>query len=159
MTPAVQLLKKAKAEFELLEYKADPKLGNFGQASAEKLGLPEAQVFKTLLANDDSQPRNMVVAVVPVSAQLDLKKLAKAAGIKKMSMCELNLAERTTGYVKGGISPLGQKRLLPTFIDDSAEQFAQIYVSAGKRGLSVGLNAQLLASITKGQFTSLSTSA
>ena len=156
MTPAVQQLKKAKQDFQLLEYKSDPQQANFGQASAEKLGLAEELVFKTLVACDDSNPKNMVVAIVPVSGQLDLKALAKAANIKKMRMAEVPIAERTTGYVKGGISPFGQKKRLPTFIDSSAEQFAEVVVSAGKRGLSLQLKASVLQTVLGAQFAKLS---
>lgn len=156
MTPAVQQLKKAKQNFQLLEYKSDPQQANFGQASAEKLGLAEELVFKTLVACDDSNPKIMVVAVVPVSGQLDLKALAKAAKIKKMRMAEVPVAERTTGYVKGGISPFGQKKRLPTFIDSSAENLPEIVVSAGKRGLSLQLAASVMQSVLGAQFAILS---
>ncbi|MDO6686539.1 MULTISPECIES: Cys-tRNA(Pro) deacylase [unclassified Agarivorans] len=156
MTPAVDQLKKAKQAFSLLEYKSDPQQANFGQDSAEKLGLAEELVFKTLVACDESDPKKMVVAVVPVTGQLDLKALAKAAKIKKMRMAEVPVAERTTGYVKGGISPFGQKKRLPTFVDSSAEQLAEIVVSAGKRGLSLQLSATVLQQLLGAQFATLS---
>ncbi|UPW18314.1 Cys-tRNA(Pro) deacylase [Agarivorans sp. TSD2052] len=156
MTPAVQQLKKAKQEFQLLEYKSDPQQGNFGQDSADKLGLDPQWVFKTLVACDEHDPKKMVVAVVPVTGQLDLKALAKAAKIKKMRMADVPVAERTTGYVKGGISPFGQKKRLPTFIDCSAEQLDEIVVSAGKRGLSLQLSANVLQNLLGAQFAILS---
>ena len=156
MTPAVQQLKKAKQVFQLLEYKSDPQQGNFGLDSAEKLGQPAEQVFKTLVACDEHNPKTMVVAVVPVTGQLDLKALAKAAKIKKMRMAEVPVAERTTGYVKGGISPFGQKKRLATFVDSSADNLTEIVVSAGKRGLSLQLNAKVLATVLGAQFVTLS---
>ncbi|WP_432455618.1 Cys-tRNA(Pro) deacylase [Agarivorans sp. QJM3NY_29] len=156
MTPAVQQLKKAKQDYLLLEYKSDPQQGNVGLDSAEKLGLAAELVFKTLVACDEHDPKKMVVAVVPVTGQLDLKALAKAAKIKKMRMAEVPVAERTTGYVKGGISPFGQKKRLATFVDESAQALPAIVVSGGKRGLSLQLKADVLQRVLGAQFAKLS---
>lgn len=154
MTPAILQLQKAKQAFELLEYDKATQSTNIGIDSAIKLGIAEEHVFKTLVACDEADPKNMVVAVIPVNSQLDLKALAKVAKIKKMRMADIPIVERTTGYVKGGISPFGQKKRLKTFLDSSAESLRFIVVSAGKRGLSLKLTAGvlkqlLLASIDK----------
>lgn len=133
MTPALDLLKKVRAEHRVHSYEHDPKAASYGLEAAEKLGLEPAQVFKTLLAA--SEKGELLVAVVPVVGTLDLKGLAHAAGVKKAEMADPAAAQRSTGYLLGGISPLGQKKRLRTFIDNSAQGFATIYVSAGRRGL------------------------
>jgi len=150
MTPAIDLLKKAKAEHRVHSYHHDPKAPSYGLEAAEKLGLEPARVFKTLLAASDKG--ELLVAVVPVAGSLDLKALAQAAGVKKADMADPGAAQRATGYLLGGISPLGQKKRLRTFIDDSAQQFASIYVSAGRRGLEVELQAAVLAQLTQALF-------
>ena len=129
MTPAVTFAKKLKLDFELLEYQHDANAASFGLEAVEKLGLDEKSVFKTLVAELDTG--ELVVAIVPVSVNLNLKQLAKAAKAKKAKMAEPAKVERTTGYVLGGVSPLGQKKRLKTFIDTSAENLTTIYVSAG----------------------------
>jgi len=151
MTPAVQQLKKAKLPFRLLEYQNSSAHYNFGLDSAEKLGFAKEIVFKTLVACDDSDPHKMVIAVIPVDKQLDLKALAKVARIKKMRMADIPVAERTTGYVKGGISPFGQKKRLVTFLDNRAEKLPEIVVSAGKRGLSMRLHAAVFKQVLNAQ--------
>ncbi len=153
MTPAIDLLKKAKAVHQVHSYTHDPKAASYGLEAAEKLNLEPARVFKTLLAASDKG--ELLVAVVPVAGSLDLKALAQAAGVKKADMAEPGAAQRATGYLLGGISPLGQKKRLRTFIDDSARAFATIFVSAGRRGLEVELAAELLAQLTQGQFTAI----
>lgn len=146
MTPALDLLKKARAEHRVHSYEHDPKAASYGLEAAEKLGLDPQRVFKTLLAS--SEKGELLVAVVPVGGTLDLKALAHAAGVKKCEMADPVAAQRVTGYLVGGISPLGQKKRLRTFIDDSAQQFESIHVSAGRRGLEVELAAAVLAEHT-----------
>jgi len=143
MTPAIDLLKKARADFRVHSYAHDTKSASYGLEAAEKLGLPPGRVFKTLLAA--TEKGELLVAVVPVAGSLDLKALASAAGAKKADMADPGAAQRSTGYLVGGISPLGQKRRLRTFIDASALEFPSIFVSAGRRGLEVELAAQVLA--------------
>lgn len=153
MTPAIDLLKKAKAEHRVHSYQHDPKSASYGLEAAEKLGLDPARVFKTLLAA--TEKGELLVAVVPVAGSLDLKALAHAAGVKKVDMADPQQAQRSTGYLVGGISPLGQKKRLRTFIDDSARQFPSIHVSAGRRGLELELSAEVLAEHTQGQFAAI----
>ena len=150
MTPAIDLLKKARAPHQVHSYTHDPKAASYGLEAAEKLQLPPERVFKTLLAA--SEKGELLVAVVPVAGTLDLKALAQAAGVKKADMADPNAAQRATGYLLGGISPLGQKKRLRTFIDESAQQFPSIYVSAGRRGLEVQLDAAVLAQLTQAMF-------
>lgn len=153
MTPAIDLLKKQRAEHRVHSYQHDPKAASYGLEAAEKLGLEPARVFKTLLAA--TEKGELLVAVVPVAGSLDLKALASAAGAKKTEMADPQAAQRSTGYLLGGISPLGQKKRLRTFIDQSAGQWPSIYVSAGRRGLEVELSASVLAELTAGQFAEL----
>ena len=153
MTPALDLLKKHRAEHRVHSYEHDPKSASYGLEAAEKLGLDPQQVFKTLLAS--SEKNELLVAVVPVVGTLDLKALAHAAGVKKCEMADPAAAQRATGYLVGGISPLGQKKRLRTFIDDSAQHFATIHVSAGRRGLEVELAAAVLAEHTQGKFAGI----
>jgi Cys-tRNA(Pro)/Cys-tRNA(Cys) deacylase len=117
-------------------YQHDPAAPSYGLEAAEAIGVQAGQVFKTLLADVDGR---LVVAVVPVVGSLDLKALATATGGKRAAMAASAAAERATGYVVGGISPLGQRRRLPTVVDASAIEFGIVYVSAGRRGLDVGL--------------------
>ncbi|MBA6134436.1 MULTISPECIES: Cys-tRNA(Pro) deacylase [Pseudomonas] len=153
MTPALDLLKKHRAEHRVHSYEHDPKSASYGLEAAEKLGLDPQQVFKTLLAS--SEKGELLVAVVPVGGTLDLKALAHAAGVKKCEMADPAAAQRATGYLVGGISPLGQKKRLRTFIDESAQNFATIHVSAGRRGLEVELAAAVLAEHTQGKFAGI----
>lgn len=151
MTPATKVLDKAGIAYTLHRYEHDPQAESYGGEAADKLGLDPAQVFKTLLASTETG--ELLVAVVPVNGQLDLKLLAKAAGAKKMAMADPAAAQRSTGYLLGGISPLGQKKALRTFIDASAKQWPQLYISAGRRGLEIALPPADLASQTRGTFT------
>lgn len=136
MTPAVLAAKRAGIDFVLHEYQHDPGTASYGLEAVEKLGLDPAQVFKTLVARVDGK---LTVALVPVAQTLDLKALAAAVGGKRAAMAELADAERATGYVAGGISPLGQKKRLPMIVDASALALARVHVSAGRRGLEIEL--------------------
>ena len=118
---------------------------NYGKAAAAALGVDEAQVFKTLLAEVDGAP---AVGIVPVSGQLSLKELAAALGGKKAEMLDPAVAQRITGYVVGGISPLGQKRALPTLVDGTAQLWDTVFVSAGRRGVDLELGPDVLVSLT-----------
>jgi Cys-tRNA(Pro)/Cys-tRNA(Cys) deacylase len=153
MTPAIDLLKKAKAEHRVHSYQHDPRAPSYGLEAADKLGIDPARVFKTLLAV--TEKGELLVAVVPVAGSLDLKALAQAAMAKKADMADPQQAQRSTGYLVGGISPLGQKKRLRAFIDESARQYPTIYVSAGRRGLEVELAAEVLAHHTQGSFAAI----
>ena len=139
MTPAIELVKQHGIAHQLHHYQHDPAAASYGAEAAEKLGLLPQQVFKTLVLSLDA--KQLAVAVLPVSQQLSMKLAAKALGAKKADMANAHDVMRSTGYVLGGVSPLGQKKLLPTVIDSSAQQFATIYVSAGRRGLEIELSA------------------
>lgn len=144
-TPAISALTAAGTDFTVHAYEHDPAHPSYGEEAANALGVPPSRVFKTLLADVDG---SLVVAVVPVSGSLDLKALAAAVGGKRAAMADPALAERVTGYVLGGISPLGQRKRLRTVLDASASQFPTICVSAGRRGLEVELAASALATLT-----------
>lgn len=146
MTPAINLAKKLKVEHQIHEYQHDSKADSYGLEASEKLGVSPDRVFKTLVVNTGEQ---LVVAVLPVNQKLDLKRVAKAVKAKKAVMAEPKLVERTTGYVLGGVSPLGQKKRLTTLIHQSAREFESIYVSAGRRGLEIELSAQDLKQALK----------
>jgi Cys-tRNA(Pro)/Cys-tRNA(Cys) deacylase len=156
VTPAIKLLEEAGAPHEVLSYRHDRSARSYGAEAAEALGLSPDQVFKTLVAIVDGDTH--VVAVIPVSASLDLRGLAGAARGKKARMAEPADAERLTGYVVGGISPLGQKRRLAVFIDRSAEVLGRMYVSAGRRGLEVGLSPRDLVAVAHGTFADIASS-
>jgi Cys-tRNA(Pro)/Cys-tRNA(Cys) deacylase len=146
VTPAVIAARRAGVVCQVLEYRHDPAAESFGLEAAEAMGVDPRQVFKTLVASLASG--DLVVAVVPVDARLDLKALAAATGSKKAAMADPGAAERATGYVIGGISPLGQRRRLATVIDESALTYAQIYVSGGRRGLEIALSPSDLMTLT-----------
>ncbi|MFB9904819.1 Cys-tRNA(Pro) deacylase [Allokutzneria oryzae] len=144
-TPATALLDKQKVAHKLHSYEHDPRHASYGLEAAEALGLEPGRVFKTLVAEVDGK---LTVGVVPVTAQLDLKALAAAVGGKKAKMAAVPDAERATGYVAGGISPLGQKKRLPVVVDASAESFDTVFCSAGRRGLEVELAPSDLVRLT-----------
>ena len=137
MTPAIEAIQKARVEYTLHPYEHDPGSRSYGLEAAEKLGVPPTLVYKTLVVR--CQPDGLAVAVVPVSCQLDLKRFAAARGVKKAAMADTAELTRATGYIPGGVSPLGQKRRLPVVIDRSVEAHERVYISAGKRGLDVSL--------------------
>jgi len=141
-TPAIVAAERAGIAFRVHDYAHDPRAESFGTEAVEKLGIDPARVFKTLVADVDG---TLTVAVVPVEAQLDLRSLGQRA-----RMADPRAAERSTGYVTGGISPLGQRRRLPTVLDESALGFETIYVSAGRRGLEIELAPGDLLVLTGG---------
>jgi Cys-tRNA(Pro)/Cys-tRNA(Cys) deacylase len=144
-TPATVVLTSAGVLFEVHAYDHDPAAASFGLEAAAALGVDPARVFKTLLADVDG---TLVVAVVPVSGQLDLKALAAAAGGKRAAMVDPAAAERSSGYVVGGISPLGQRKALRTVVDETALGWATVYVSAGRRGVDLELAPTDLVRLT-----------
>jgi Cys-tRNA(Pro)/Cys-tRNA(Cys) deacylase len=150
MTPAINTAKNAKVDFKIHEYTHDPRASSYGQEAAEKLGIDPDQVFKTLVVAMNG--KDLCVAVLPVSCQLNLKLFAKSMGVKKAAMADKKQVENTTGYILGGVSPLGQKKRLPTVVHDTAENFQTIFVSAGKRGLDIELAPKDLVKLTRGKF-------
>ena len=145
-TPATVALTAAGVEFTVHAYEHDPSHPSYGEEAAEAMGVSPDRVFKTLVADVDG---TLTVAVVPVAGSLDLKALAAAVGAKRAVMADPVLAERTTGYVRGGISPLGQRKKLPTVLDTSASTHPTICVSAGRRGLEVELTPTDLTRLTE----------
>ena len=145
-TPATVALARAGIEFRLHEYAHDPRAESYGLEAAEALGLDPARVFKTLKATVDGR---LATAVVPVSGQLDLKALARALGASRAAMADVVVAERATGYVAGGISPVGQRRPHPTVLDSTALDQPSVFVSAGRRGLDLEIAPADLVRITE----------
>lgn len=152
MTPACKILAAKKIEFSIHEYQHDSNAKSFGLEAAEKLNLAVDLVFKTLMVCDD---KNYFVAILPVNHQLNLKKVANAFACKKLHMADPKDAERLTGYLVGGISPLGQKKRLKTVIHSSASHCEKMYVSGGKRGLDIGLKPQDLAQVLEAKFVDI----
>jgi Cys-tRNA(Pro)/Cys-tRNA(Cys) deacylase len=148
-TPATVALTHAGIVYTVHAYEHDPRAAAFGLEAAEKLGLDPDRVFKTLLANVDG---GLAVGIVPVAMQLDLKALAQALGGKRAEMADPAVAERKTGYVVGGISPIGQKTALPTVLDDSAILCETVFVSGGRRGLELELAPDDLLAATAGRY-------
>ncbi len=153
MTPAIKSLEKAKAAFKIHEYSHDPNAESYGLEAAEKLGIDANRVFKTLVVMLDA--KDYAVGVIPVSAMLSMKQIAKAAGAKKAAMADKQQVERMSGYVLGGVSPFGQKKLLKTFIDSSAQAQSTIFVSAGRRGLEVEVAPEVFKNLLRASFTDL----
>ncbi|HET7326437.1 MAG TPA: Cys-tRNA(Pro) deacylase [Nocardioidaceae bacterium] len=145
-TPATTALQRRGVAFTPHTYEHDPSTASFGLEAAQALGVDPARVFKTLVVALDSGA--LAVAVVPVSSSLDLKAVAGALGAKKATMADPGAAERSTGYVRGGISPLGQRKRLPTVIDESAFAHATLLVSGGRRGFDIELASDDLAALT-----------
>lgn len=155
MTPAINLLKKYKCDFKIHKYEHDSACTNFGNEAVEKLRLDANQVYKTLLV--ELTPKELVVCVVPVSKQLSLKEIADIFGVKKAQMAQKDEAQKVTGYLLGGISPLGQKKLLRTVLDESINDFKTIFISGGKRGLDIELNPKDLEVILKAKVGRIAT--
>lgn len=147
-TPATVALERAGIWYDVRSYVHDPTAASFGLEAAEALGTEPARVFKTLLVDTD---KGLGVGIVPVDRLLDLKAVAAALGAKKATMAEPAVAERVTGYVVGGISPVGQKKSLPTVLDVSAEQHTTILVSGGRRGLDLELAPADLLAVVRGR--------
>jgi len=150
MTPAIKLVSSRRIAHTIHEYTHDPAHPSFGLEAAEKLGVPVTRVYKTLLV--DVGEKDLAVGVVPVSSQLSMKLIARALKAKKAKMAEAAVVERTTGYVLGGVSPLGQKRRLRTIVDSSAREHQTIFVSGGRRGLEIELCPKDLCELTGGEF-------
>lgn len=146
MTPAIEQLKKSRIKFDVLSYEHDVNNTNYGLEAVEKLNLNSAQVFKTLVLETSEQ--QLIVAVTPVNQQINLKQLAKLCAVKKVMLAEPQKVQASTGYILGGVSPLGQKKRLKTYIHSSALDFDTIYISAGKRGLEVKLSPNDLIGLT-----------
>lgn len=153
MTPAIKSLEKAKAAFKIHEYHHDATAESYGLEAAEKLGIDSGKVFKTLVVMLDT--KEFAVGIIPVSTMLSMKQIAKAAGAKKAAMADKQAAERITGYVLGGISPFGQKKILKTFIDATAQNQSSIFVSAGRRGLEVEVAPDVFNKVLRATFFDL----
>ena len=151
-TPATLALDRAGVAYTLHPYAHDPRNSHFGDEAAAALGLDPGRIFKTLVADAGGE---LVVAVVPVARQLDLKALAGAAGAKRAVLADPAVAARTTGYVVGGISPLGQRTRLRTFLDASATGFGTVFLSAGKRGLQIEVAPADLVRLTEARLAVL----
>ena len=144
-TPATVALTTAGVAFTARSYAHDPAAASYGLEAAEALGVEPARVFKTLLVETDG---TLAVGIVPVDRQLDLKALAASLGVKRVQMADPAAAERATGYVVGGISPVGQKRRLATVLDESASAYGTVLVSGGRRGLDIELSPADLLAVT-----------
>lgn len=153
MTPGINLAKKHKITHRVHEYAHDPSSDSYGLEAAEKLEIPEERVFKTLVVALDG--KQLAVGVLPVSSMLSMKLIAKAFGAKKAAMADKSDVERATGYVLGGVSPLGQKKRLKTVIDASATRHSTVFVSAGRRGLEIELNPEDLKKLVNGEFAEI----
>lgn len=148
-TPATVALSRLRLPFQTHTYAHDPSATSYGLEAAQATGVSAERIFKTLLVDTGA---GLAVGVVPVSGSLDLKAIAAALGVKKATMADPAVAERTTGYVVGGISPIGQRKLLRTVIDLSAQEHATVFVSGGKRGFEIEITAADLATATRGVF-------
>jgi Cys-tRNA(Pro)/Cys-tRNA(Cys) deacylase len=151
-TPATVALLRAGIEFTAHSYVHDENVSDYGHEAAAALGVEPERVFKTLVADAEGA---LLVAIVPVSGQLNLKALAAAAGVKRAGLAHPAIAERKTGYVLGGISPIGQKTAITTVLDDTAQLFTTVYVSGGRRGFDVELAPADLLAITRGSYAAI----
>ena len=152
-TPATVALAAAGLSWRGHTYVHDVRSGSYGLAAAEALGVDPAAVFKTLIAQVEGV--GLVVGLVPVATLVDLKALAMAAGGKRAEMASPQIAERSSGYVVGGISPIGQRKCLPTYLDESAILFESIYVSGGRRGFDIEIAPSDLLAVTEGQYAAI----
>ncbi|ROS00103.1 Cys-tRNA(Pro)/Cys-tRNA(Cys) deacylase [Sinobacterium caligoides] len=153
MTPGVKVVKRAGVDFKLHQYEHDSQSKSYGLEAAEMLNLPVERVFKTLVLKLSTG--RLAVAVLPVGEQLNLKRFASAVGDKKVAMADPQEVERSSGYVLGGVSPIGQKKALPTVLDDSAQACETIFVSGGRRGLEIELQANDLLPLVRGKFAAI----
>ena len=153
MTPAINLAKQRGLDYQVHEYTHDSGAASYGLEASEKLGVDANQVFKTLVVMTEAG--TLAVAVLPVDKTLNFKKMAKGLGCKKVQMAEPKQVERSTGYVLGGVSPLGQKKRLATIIDDSAQAQPTIYISGGRRGLEIELPPVQLAKTLSARFAAI----
>lgn len=153
MTPAINIAKNKNITHKVHEYVHDSSNKSYGLEAAEQLRVPVDRVFKTLVVKLNNN--ELAVAIIPVSTMLNMKLIAKAAGAKKATMSAPAEVERSTGYVLGGVSPLGQKKKLKTIIDSSAKKHSTIYVSAGRRGLEIELSPDDLVTLVNGKLAEL----
>ncbi|MCO4799053.1 MAG: Cys-tRNA(Pro) deacylase [Colwelliaceae bacterium] len=154
MTPAVKLLDKLHVSYLLHQYEHDESAASYGLEAAEKLAVDDNQIFKTLVV--ETENKTLAVAIISVGNQLNLKSIAKLLKCKKVTMADPKRVQSTTGYVLGGVSPLGQKKRLTTVIDKSASHYESIFVSGGKRGLEIEIKPEKLANITNAIFAEIS---
>jgi Cys-tRNA(Pro)/Cys-tRNA(Cys) deacylase len=152
MTPAIRLLEREGVAFTQHPYDHDPAAESFGEEAAAKLGVPPERVFKTLVCQAEGE---LILVLVPSSGRLGLKALARALSTKKADMADPGVAERTTGYVLGGISPLGGRKRLRLFADESVLSHETVFVSAGRRGLQLELAPAELLRLTSGSTAAL----
>ena len=155
MTPAIELAEKHKIKYTVHQYNHNPNSISYGEEAAQNLGVSQSRVFKTLVVELNS--KELIVGVVPVKGSLNLKAIAATVNAKKAAMADKLKVQRITGYVIGGVSPLGQRKQLTTIIDTSASSFETILVSAGKRGLDIELSAHDLATLSNARFAPIST--